>query len=130
MRSKLLPHPYKIIGLVLFLLAFLVPLILGFLNTQSWDEASPRRQVAQTAMLIGLFIMILSREKIEDEFVDHCRLRAFRAALFASIVYFLMDVFGTFSGNLQNNSFGLLMMQIGVYVLVFQIGKSGVGNGK
>jgi hypothetical protein len=118
------------IGLSLFLLAFLVPLVMGFLHEQSWEETAPRRFAAHAVMLIGLFLVILSKEKVEDEFVDYCRLRAFRAALFASIVYFLMDVFGTFSGNLVHSSFGLLMMQIGVYLLVFHIGKSGLVNGK
>lgn len=130
MRSALLPHKYKLIGLALFLLAFLVPIIIGFFDSQTWEETSSRRLAAHALMLIGLFVMILSREKVEDEFIDYCRLRAFRAALFASIIYFLMDVFETFSGNLVHSSFGLLLMQIGIYVLVFHIGKSGLASGK
>lgn len=130
MRSKLLPHPYKFIGLVVFILALLLPIILGALDGSSWEESAHRRHIAQTAMLVGLLIIILSKEKLEDEFIDFCRLRAFRAALIAGIVYFLQDVFGTFSGNLVHSSGGLLLMQTAVYLVVFHLMKSGVGDGK
>ena len=130
MRSKLLPHPYKFIGLLIFILALIFPIILGALDGSSWDESSQRRHIAQTAMLVGLLIIILSREKLEDEFIDSCRLRAFRAALIAGIVYFLQDVFGTFGGNLVHSSGGLLLMQTAVYLVVFHLMKSGMGDGK
>ena len=130
MKSKLLPHFYKIVGLCVSFLAFIVPIIMGMLNHQSWDDTEPRRQVANTIMLLGLLLFILSREKTEDEYVNHCRLIAFRAAFIAGIIYFVQDAFGTFGGNLVDSSFGLLVMEIGAYVIVFYISKAGLINGK
>jgi len=130
MQSKLLPHYYKLVGISIFTLAFIIPLIMGMLHQQSWEQTLPRRQIANTIMLIGLLIFILSREKIEDEFVDFCRLRAFRTAFIAGLIYFLQDTFGTFNGNLTNSSFGLLIMEIGVYVVMFYFLKGGLLNDK
>lgn len=130
MRSKLLPYSCKIVGLLVFLLAFISPIIMGVLQLQTWEQSEPRRQVANTIMLIGALLFILSREKTEDEFIDFCRLRAFRAAFIAGIIYFLQDAFGTFNGNILNSSFGLLIMQLLVYVVIFYGSKAGLINGK
>ena len=130
MKTKLLPHFYKIIGLSVFSLAFITPIIMGMLHQQTWEHTEFRRQIANAIMLIGLLLLILSREKTEDEFVDYCRLMAFRTAFIAGIIYFLQDAFGTFKGNLVHSSFGLLVMEIGVYVITFSISKAGWINGK
>ena len=130
MRSRLLPYTFKIVGLLIFLIAFISPIILGMLQLQSWEQSEPRRQIANTIMLFGILLFVLSKEKIEDEFIDFCRLRAFRAAFVAGIIYFLQDAFGTFNGNILNSSFGLLIMELLVYVVIFYIGKAGLINGK
>jgi len=131
MKSKLLPHFYKILGISVCFLAFITPIIMGMvLELSNWELNEPRRQIASTIMLIGLLLFILSKEKIEDEFIDFCRLRAFRAALIAGIIYFLQDAFGTFNGNLANSAFGLLIMEIAVYIVVFYVSKAGWINGK
>ena len=103
---------------------------MGMLHQQTWEHTEFRRQIANAIMLIGLLLLILSREKTEDEFVDYCRLMAFRTAFIAGIIYFLQDAFGTFKGNLVHSSFGLLVMEIGVYVITFYISKAGWINGK
>ncbi|MGB4401078.1 MAG: hypothetical protein WBJ10_17025 [Daejeonella sp.] len=81
-------------------------------------------------MLLGLSAFILSKEKIEDEFINACRLKAFKVAFVAGIIYYLQDAFGTYSGALLNSSFYLLVMQIGVYCVIFYLLKSGLTNGK
>lgn len=130
MKSNLLPNSFKFIGATTFVLAFLVPIILGYFDPQSWDETEGHRQIAQTIMLLGLSAFILSKEKIEDEFINACRLKAFKVAFVSGIIYFLQDAFGTYSGALLNSSFYLLMMQILVYCVVFYLLKSGLTNGK
>jgi len=130
MKSNLLPNSFKLVGISTFLLAFIIPIIIGFVYKQSWDDTETRRQTAQAIMLVGLLTLILSKEKIEDEFVNACRLKAFKVAFIAGIIYFLQDAFGTYSGKLINSSFYLLMMQIGVYCIIFYILKAGWTNGK
>lgn len=130
MKSNLLPNCFKLIGATTFALAFITPIVMGFINQQPWDETESRRQIAQTIMLLGLSAFILSKEKIEDEFINACRLKAFKVAFVSGIIYFLQDAFGTYSGALINSSFYLLMMQIGVYCIIFYILKAGLTHGK
>ena len=130
MKSNLLPNSFKFLGVSIFALAFLIPIAMGLLNPQPWDDTENRRQIAQAIMLFGLLILILSKEKIEDEFVNSCRLKAFKVVFIAGIIYFLQDAFGTYNGNLLNSSFYLLVMQIGVYCIVFYVLKAGWTNGK
>ena len=130
MKSNLLPNSFKLIGAATFALAFLIPLVIGFFNPQTWEDTESRRQVAQTFMLLGLSAFILSKEKVEDEFINACRLKAFKVAFVAGIIYYLQDAFGTYNGALLNSSFYLLAMQIGVYCVIFYLLKSGLTNGK
>ena len=130
MKSNLLPNCFKLIGATTFALAFITPIVIGFINQQAWVETESRRQIAQTIMLLGLSAFILSKEKIEDEFINACRLKAFKVAFVSGIIYFLQDAFGTYSGALINSSFYLLMMQIGVYCIIFYILKAGLTHGK
>ena len=130
MKSNLLPNYFKFIGVTTFALAFITPIVIGFINQQAWVETESRRQIAQTIMLLGLSAFILSKEKIEDEFINACRLKAFKVAFVSGIIYFLQDAFGTYSGALINSSFYLLMMQVGVYCIIFYILKAGLTHGK
>ena len=130
MKSNLLPNSFKFLGVTIFALAFLIPIAMGLLNPQPWDDTENRRQIAQAIMLVGLLILILSKEKIEDEFINSCRLKAFKVAFIAGIIYFLQDAFGTYNGSLLNSSFYLLVMQIGVYCIIFYVLKAGLTNGK
>lgn len=130
MKSNLLPNCFKLIGGTTFALAFITPIIIGFISQQAWVETESRRQIAQTIMLLGLSAFILSKEKIEDEFINACRLKAFKVAFVSGIIYFLQDAFGTYNGVLVNSSFYLLMMQIGVYCIIFYLLKAGLTHGK
>lgn len=130
MKSSLLPNSFKLIGVATFGLTFLTPIVIGMVSPQSWEDTESRRQIAQTFMLLGLSALILSKEKIEYEFINACRLKAFKVAFVAGILYYLQDAFGTYSGALLNSSFYLLVMQIGVYCAIFYLLKSGLTNGK
>lgn len=130
MPYKLLPHSFKIIGITVFSLAFITPILLGMLHQESWESTESRREIANTFMLIGLLVFIISREKIEDEFVNYCRLIAFRAALIGGIIYFLQDAFSNINSNLAHSSFGLLLMEIAVYLTIYYMAKFGWINGK
>ena len=131
MKTYLLPVSFKAIGLTIFALAYIVPIMMGVFDQKPWTETEFRRDLAQAIMLVGLLIVILSREKIEDEFISSCRLRAFSVAFIAGIIYYLLDAFGSsFSGDLVYSAFYLLIYQIGIYCFTFYFTKSGWSNGK
>ena len=128
MASYLLPRSFKITGLIVSALAFLATIFSGVLQPASWEDSEPRRKIANAVLLLGLLFIILAKEKIEDEFVGFCRLRAFRAALLTGLVYFLLDYTGVFSGNITGSSFGLMLAEMLVYLAVFYLSKPGVGK--
>ncbi|MGB4401079.1 MAG: hypothetical protein WBJ10_17030 [Daejeonella sp.] len=46
MKSNLLPNSFKLIGAGTFALALIIPIVMGFLNQQGWEETESRRQIA------------------------------------------------------------------------------------
>ena len=128
MQSSLLPRSFKITGMVIAVLAFLAPILFGMMESNSWEYGEPRRKIANAALLIGLLLIVLAKEKVEDEFIDFCRLRAFRAALLTGLIYFLLDYLGLFKGTLTGSSFGLMLAETLIYLMVFNLSKSGIGK--
>lgn len=113
MKSKLLlPHRYKMIGIIIFLPAF----VLGFANLffefeasfltvkmQKWMLTSDNGffgnnlnnmtdEVALTCTVIGLMMIAFSREKTEDEFIQKIRLESFQWAVLVSYLILLICV--------------------------------------
>ena len=117
--KNVLPSYFKAVGFIIVAAAFVTPIIMGMIEQKPWVATQGRRSSAQAVIIFGLLLVVLAREAVEDEFIASCRLLAFRIALIAGIVYYLQDVFGTFSGNLLHSSFGLLVMQLSLYWLVF-----------
>jgi len=126
MQSRLLPRAYKIVGMIIASLAFITPIIAGMLHAVTWEQSEPRRKIANSIVLIGLMLIVLAKEKVEDEFMNYCRLNAFRAALLAGVIYFILDYAGIFKGSIVSTSFGLILSEILVYLMVFHIQKLGI----
>ena len=142
-NSLLLPNKYKVIGWVIFLLFITLGIfcmlidfkiqgfqIYNFVGGSFFGDYNLTNEFAVFGITIGLLIIVFTKEKIEDEFINACRLKAFKVAFVSGIIYYLQDAFGTYSGALINSSFYLLMMQIGVYCIIFYILKAGLTHGK
>ena len=125
MKTNLLPAKVKLIGIALVILGFIVPIILGMMNPQTWEDTQLRRTLAQTTVLLGLLLFISSREKIEDEFITHCRLKAAAFAFAFGIVFYIVSTFIEFrnlkSADATYSAFRILLSQALFYVLMFQL---------
>lgn len=130
MNTILIPRQYKWIGLAVFLLSFVGLIVIGMLYPETWEQSEPRRKIASVLMLIGLLLLVLSKERVEDEFINDCRLRAFRTAFLAGIIYFILDSADLLQGAVIKSSFGLLIFEIGIYLIMFYISKTGLKNGE
>ncbi|RYE38300.1 MAG: hypothetical protein EOP48_27320 [Sphingobacteriales bacterium] len=128
MRPRLLPRSFKPVGLIVAVLAFLIPVVFGMLQSSSWEQAEPRRKIANAILLIGLLLVVMAKEKVEDEFIGFCRLRAFRAAILAGLLYFLLDYVGIFKGTIAGSAFGLMLAEIVIYLAVFYASKTGMAK--
>ena len=83
-NSFQLPIIYKKIGIGLFLISITALFVIAF--TSSDDTF---KLVAKYGMLIGLLIVSISKEKIEDELVRDLRLRSFSFAFIVGVLYAL-----------------------------------------
>ena len=61
-----LPHLYKKIGISIVVLSFILLTVIKFID----GEPNWIRPILKQAMLVGLLVVSLSREKIEDELIE------------------------------------------------------------
>ena len=82
-----LPHSFKNIGIAVVVLSFVVLTVFKFID----DEALWIRPFLKHAMLIGLLVISLSREKIEDELIEVLRSKSYALAFIIGVGYTLMQ---------------------------------------
>jgi len=123
MKSRLFPRKFKFVGIILVLFAFpLTKLIYNHvIELPLKDEIS--MNILKGLVLAGFLLMILSKEKIEDEFIDSCRLLAFRASFLSGLVVYIVNVI---TGDEPTSSFNVLFFQSLLYLSFFYTFKKGV----
>jgi len=77
-----LPNYFKKIGWGIAILSFL-SLMVNKLSIESLEY----KMVARYGLLLGVFIVSMARDKIEDEFIVSLRMRSYSLAFVAGIVY-------------------------------------------
>lgn len=117
-----LPHFYKNIGLGLLLLSFIVLTISKFVEFEvQWIPP-----VMNHAMLIGLLIISLSREKIEDELIETLRSKSYALAFIIGVLYTLMqplaNYFVDFILGKQEGPTEIGYVQVLLFMLLIQVG--------
>ena len=125
MKNYQLPNSFKRIGIAVIVLAFL-SLILNkmTLNMEEW------RMAAKYGMLIGMLMISISKEKIEDELVEKLRMRSYTFSFIAGVslslvqpfINYLVDFFlGAENPALQENGdFEILWILLSVQVFYFE----------
>ena len=83
----LLPNYYKRVGLVLLAMAVITLIVREYI----FEDPELIQQIARKVMLVGLLIITISYEKIEDELIIKLRGQAFAIALVAGVVYTLIQ---------------------------------------
>jgi hypothetical protein len=121
-QGALLPQHFRITGLIIIVLAFIVPVTLGMLHIlphlRGWKE-----ELSKTAFLLGLFLVAFTRQKIEDEFVTSCRLTSMFNAFIVSVIFYLG---ATILSLLQiqvvsYSGFRVLFFQVFSYLVYFHL---------
>lgn len=80
-----LPNRWKTIGVLLCLVTYLTMIGLKFTDSEPlW-----LKEVLRKLLLIGFLIVILSKEKIEDEMLGALRAKAFTLAFIIGVLYAL-----------------------------------------
>ena len=82
-----LPHYWKKIGWYGFIILFV-----GLLSTKFFeDDLTVLKEVLKKASLVFLFIIVIARERIEDERIQNMRSQAFSFSFLAAVLYTILQ---------------------------------------
>jgi hypothetical protein len=84
MNKFQLGNQFKKIGYIIAIGAFLL-----MIGRKYIEDSEGIRPVLHGILLIGLMVISLSKEKLEDEFIDSLRSQSYRLAFLLAIVYSL-----------------------------------------
>lgn len=117
-----LPHVYKNIGIGLMVLSFMTLTILKFIE----NEAVWVGPALKHAMLIGLLIISLSREKIEDELIEILRSKSYALAFIIGVLYTLLQPLANYVVDLflgsKDGPTEIGYVQVLLFMLLIQVG--------
>ena len=116
-----LPHLYKKIGISIVVLSFILLTVIKFID----GEPSWIRPILKQAMLVGLLIVSLSREKIEDELIETLRSKSYALAFIIGVLYTMLQPMANYivdivlgRGDASNN---MGYVQVLLFMLLIQV---------
>jgi hypothetical protein len=86
MNKFQLGNQYKKVGYSIAIGTFLVMIARKYVEDSEWI-----RPILHGVLLIGLLLISLSKEKLEDEYIDSLRSQSYRLAFIMAIVYSLIQ---------------------------------------
>ena len=120
MNKFQLGNQYKRIGYVIAIGTFVLMIARKYVEDTEWI-----RPILHGVLLIGLLIVSLSKEKIEDELIDSLRSQSYRLAFILAIVYSLVQPLVNFGvGTLLNQDDklqGFNYFQVLFFMLIVQL---------
>tara|TARA_B110000091_G_C13692322_1_gene422612 strand:- start:563 stop:955 length:393 start_codon:yes stop_codon:yes gene_type:complete len=114
---------YKKVGFIVAIVSFVCMIAIKYIDNPIW-----LKPFLHGILLIGLLLISVSKEKIEDEFIDSLRSQSYRLAFIMAIVYALVQPLVNFivayvlnqDDDLKNFSyFQVLFFMIIVQLLYF-----------
>jgi hypothetical protein len=120
MNKFQLGNKFKKIGYIIALGTFVLMIIRKYI-----DNTEAIRPVLHGVLLIGLLLVSLSKDKLEDEFIDSLRSQSYRIAFILVIIYSLLQpvinylVGLAFNQNEEIKTFGFF--QILFFMLIVQL---------
>lgn len=120
MNKFQLDHKYKKVGYIISFSAFALMIAKKFVDEPSWVKP-----VLSGFLLVGMLLISLAKEKLEDEYLDSLRSQSYRIAFILVILYALVQPFINFGVGLlfdeSEKLEGLNYFQILFYMLVVQL---------
>ena len=77
------------------------------------------QQIAKNGMLVGLLIVIISKEKIEDELISKIRGQAFSFAFVVGVIYAIIMPFTNYIADLIFKNKEALYSDLGDFVVLW-----------
>jgi len=86
MNKFQLANPYKKVGFTVTITSFVLIIAIKYIDNPVW-----LKPFLHGILLIGLLLISVSKEKIEDEYIDSLRSQSYRLAFILAIVYALLQ---------------------------------------
>jgi hypothetical protein len=86
MNKFQLSNRFKKVGYSIAIAAFILMIGRKYVENSEWV-----RPILHGVLLVGLLVISLSKEKLEDEFIDSLRSQSYRLAFLLAIVYSLVQ---------------------------------------
>lgn len=117
-----LSHRFKKLGFGIVILSFI-----GITGSKFIDDVPNWFiQVLKHAMLVGLLIISLSKEKIEDELIETLRSKSYSLAFIIGVGYTMLQPLANFAVDLvlgeQNETQIIGHVQVLLFMLLIQVG--------
>ena len=120
MNKFQLGNQYKKIGYIVAIGTFVLMIARKYVEDSEWI-----RPILHGVLLIGLLLISISKEKIEDEFIESLRSQSYRLAFILAIVYSLVQPLINFGvGTLLNQDDelqGFSYFQVLFFMLIVQL---------
>lgn len=119
---KLLPASFKWIGLCTFL-ASITSFILLWEVTDLYKVHPMLIGATKTVAVVSLLLIILAKERIEDEFIQSCRVKAAATAFIFGVTAYVIVGLITFFQE-QGSTFQILVTEAFIYLAIFHLRKT------
>jgi uncharacterized membrane protein len=86
MNKFQLTHNFKKVGYIIAIGTFMAMIVRKYFEDSEWI-----RPILNGILLIGLLLISVSKEKLEDEFIESLRSQSYRLAFIMAIVYSLVQ---------------------------------------
>ncbi len=110
-----LPHHYKKIGWGLFVVSMGTIVLLKFIN----GDYELIKDILRRVILLSLFVVVLSKEKFEDERLQHLRARSFGMTFLLTAMYILFQPFINFIAATIKGKETELFQDLGDFVILW-----------
>ena len=134
MNFQILPNRFKTIGLILFIIGFVIPLILAF--TSGFSEPYTSNETSRLSekvidsslskwldilTIVGMLVYMLSKEKVEDDYIIKLRLESYQiATILCLIVIIILHII---NNEMMFNVSDFIYAFIILYLITFYLKK-------
>jgi hypothetical protein len=111
-----LPNHFKKIGIAIALVSFLGIIILKITGVELSETI---KFISKRLLLVGLLVIALAREKVEDEMIHSLRVKAFTGAFIGGVVYTLVFPAIVYGAKLIFDKENILLTDVGDFQILW-----------
>lgn len=134
MNFQIFSNKFKSVGLIIFLVCFVVPMLISIFSGlfhpftsnehESFTEkiiTSPVSRWLEFFSMLGMLIYMLSKEKVEDDYINKLRLESFQLTTLIGLVIGFILYF--FNRNLEFSLSYFIFLFLLTFLIIFSFKK-------